>query len=119
LGTHGIRRKFGERRYKKVTGEIRRGLESRRLEKVASGAAKVAVVEAAQDAATLFLAAAEAFRIAKKNNWKADSDKIVAEAYQNARETRKFRITKGRMEDVKDSLKRTLDEFARTRSGAS
>lgn len=119
MGTHGIRHKFGTRRYKRVTADIKEGVESKQFEKVASGAAKLAGVAAAQDAATLFLTAAEAFKIAKKENWKAEPDKVVDQAYQNAREVRKFRISKPRVADVKDSLRRTLDEYARSRARSS
>jgi hypothetical protein len=119
MGTHGIRSKFGTKRFKKVTRTIEDGFESKHFEVVGSGTAKLAAVAAAQDAATLFLAAAEAFKIAKKADWRKRPENVTSQAYRQAREVRKFRISKARVVDVKDSLKRTLDEYTSSRSGGS
>ena len=112
-GTHGIRRKLGTPRLKRVTSRIQESYESKEFDNVASNTAALAAVAAGQDAATLFLAAAQAFKIAKEKGWKADPEKVVSEAYRNAREVHKFRITKQRVTDVKSSLRRTLDSYAR------
>lgn len=119
MGTHGIRRKFGTKRLKRVTSRIQASYESKRFDNVAANTATLAAVAAGQDAATLFLAAAEAFKIAKERGWKADPEKVVSEAYRNARDVHKFRIGKQRVTDVKASLKRTLDYYAKSRSGTS
>jgi hypothetical protein len=119
MGTHGIRRRLGTKRLKQVTSGIEESFESRRYEDVAANTATLAAVAAGQDAATLFLAAAKAFKIAKENGWKADPDKVVSQAYRDAREVHKFRIGKQRVSDVKVSLKRTLHRYARSQSGSS
>jgi hypothetical protein len=119
MGTHGIRSKFGTKRFKKVTRAIEDGFESKHFEAVASGTVKLAAVAAAQDAATLFLAAAEAFKIAKEAEWREKPENVTSQAYRKAREVRKFRISRARVADVKDSLKRTLDEYTSSQSGGS
>lgn len=110
---------MGTPRLKRVTSTIQKNYESKQFDNVASNTATLAAVAAGQDAATLFLAAAEAYKIAKEKGWKTDPEKVVSEAYRKAREVHRFRIGKERVTDVKTSLKRTLESYAKSHSEAS